>query len=305
MPSRGDFSNLRENTKYILDMQSTKLSLCLLLLLTACSDNSLQALRSAEQPHDPYYRELSRLYLTLAETESRAYDWESSEYFANKGLNAAYGHEVERADYTGWNIPPAELEAIRKADALFDQLVTDKTRREKPLFSAQAQVYYDCWLEQAEETWNNKKDMRPCQKAFFDALGAIQQFDFYYKKSDALKHWFAKVATPVISTSYLVFFGWNEAALNAEAMKVAETVIRDYRAHGKAEVVLNGHADKSGGDEYNLALSQKRAEAVKAYLIKAGIPSNVIKIFAFGETDPKTASPAREKSNRRVEVFLE
>lgn len=286
-------------------MPRLKLSLCLLLLLSACSDNTLDALRTADLPQDPYYNELSRLYLTLAETESKAYDWESSEYFSNKGLSAAYGHDVERADYTAWNIPPAELPAIEKADALFDQLITDKTRAEKPLFAAQAQVYFDCWLEQAEETWNNKKDMRPCQKAFYDALGAVQQFDYYYKKSDQLKHWVSKVAAPVISTSYLVFFGWNDSGLNAEAVKVADTVIRDYRAHGKAEVVLNGHADKSGSDEYNLALSQKRAEAVKAYLVKSGIPANLIKIFAFGETDPKAASAAREKSNRRVEVFLD
>ncbi len=281
------------------------LSFC--LVLAGCGENSLRSLRSVELPSDPYYRELARLYLTLAEEQEMAYDWESSEYFANKGLEASYGHDVPRANPADWDIPPAEQGDIGRANELFDQLITPATRQKTPLFAAQAQVYFDCWLEEAEESWKKSPRERTCKEAFFDALGAVQQFDYYYKKDPSLKNLLPKELAPVISTSYLVFFGWNQVSLDDEAMKIVNTVVRDFKEHGKAEVVLNGHADGSGTEEQNLVVSESRAETVKMALIEAGIPAKLIKIFAFGESDPKvkTTDGAKEKTNRRVEVFLD
>lgn len=284
------------------------LSLLLCLSVAACGDTDLRALRSIDMPDDPYFHELSRLYLTLSEAQARDYDWDSSEYFANKGLKAAYGHEVPRANPADWKIPASELPEVTRANALFDQIITPEARSKNPLFAAQAQVYFDCWLEQAEEATATKQKLRPCQEAFFDALGAIQQFDYYYKNTGEKGGTpLPREISPVISTSYLVFFGWNSASLGAEAMKVVATIIRDYKAHGKAEVVLNGHSDSTGSEDENLKFSQRRAEAVKAALIHAGIPSKLIQIFAFGESDPKvkTKDNTKEKSNRRVEVFLD
>ncbi len=71
-------------------------------------------------------------------------------------------------------------------------------------------------------------------------------------------------------------------------------------------IVLNGHTDTVGGAEYNFKLSLKRAEAVKAALIKRGVPADVIRTFGFGKTDPAiaTGDNVAEPKNRRVEIFL-
>jgi outer membrane protein OmpA-like peptidoglycan-associated protein len=66
---------------------------------------------------------------------------------------------------------------------------------------------------------------------------------------------------------------------------------------------INGHTDNVGNDARNLALSQKRADAVKAYLVKKGIETSRMTATGFGETKPvednKTA--AGKAKNRRVE----
>jgi len=69
--------------------------------------------------------------------------------------------------------------------------------------------------------------------------------------------------------------------------------------------MLAGHADKSGSASYNVGLSQRRNEAVRAYLGSRGISDGVFSREAFGESRPRvvTADCFREPQNRRVEVM--
>jgi outer membrane protein OmpA-like peptidoglycan-associated protein len=68
--------------------------------------------------------------------------------------------------------------------------------------------------------------------------------------------------------------------------------------------VLAGHADRSGPADYNVGLSQRRANNVRSYLAGHGIPDGVMTTQAFGESRPlvETADGVREPQNRRVEV---
>src|SRR3546814_3032840 len=80
--------------------------------------------------------------------------------------------------------------------------------------------------------------------------------------------------------------------------------ITAYGDCGGANVMLAGHADKSGAASYNVGLSQRRADAVRAYMTSKGIPDGVISTEAFGESAPRveTADGVRELQNRRVEI---
>ena len=73
-----------------------------------------------------------------------------------------------------------------------------------------------------------------------------------------------------------------------------------------SRVALTGHADRSGSDKYNMALSLKRANAVKDQLVKQGIPADQISVVGKGESEPLVATPdgVREPQNRRVEIVL-
>jgi OmpA-OmpF porin, OOP family len=111
----------------------------------------------------------------------------------------------------------------------------------------------------------------------------------------------AKVCTP---GPYIVFFDWDKSDVTPEAASILDNAISNYADCQNTKVVLAGHADRSGSASYNVGLSQRRADSVKAYMTGRGIPDGVISTEAFGESRPRvqTADGVRELQNRRVEI---
>ena len=113
------------------------------------------------------------------------------------------------------------------------------------------------------------------------------------------------VEAPVCSPGpFIVFFEWDKSDITPEASSILDNAVTQYQTCGNAQVMLAGHADKSGSASYNVGLSQRRADSVKAYLSAHAIPDGVITTQAFGESRPRvdTADGVREVQNRRVEV---
>lgn len=111
---------------------------------------------------------------------------------------------------------------------------------------------------------------------------------------------------PVVCTPgpYIVFFEWDKSDITPEAAGILDNAISAYQDCGNAQVMLAGHADRSGSASYNVGLSQRRADSVRSYLTGRGIPDGVIGSEAFGESRPRveTADGVRELQNRRVEI---
>ena len=109
------------------------------------------------------------------------------------------------------------------------------------------------------------------------------------------------VATP---GPFIVFFDWNKSDVTPEAASILDNAAAAYQQTGQASITLAGHADKSGSAQYNVGLSQRRADAAKAYLAGKGVPETAISTEAFGESRPlvETADGVREPQNRRVEI---
>lgn len=107
-------------------------------------------------------------------------------------------------------------------------------------------------------------------------------------------------------TSYMVFFDWDRADLSAEARTVIARAVAAARQGEQVRIDLTGHADRSGTDAYNLRLSERRADAVKAAMVEQGLPATAISTVAKGESDPLVPTPdgVREPQNRRVEIVL-
>jgi len=103
---------------------------------------------------------------------------------------------------------------------------------------------------------------------------------------------------------FLVFFDWDRSVITPEAAAILDRAADQYAATGQTSVTLAGHADKSGKPDYNVALSQRRADAVKSYMTGKGVAAGVISTEAFGESRPlvDTADGVREPQNRRVEI---
>ena len=106
--------------------------------------------------------------------------------------------------------------------------------------------------------------------------------------------------------SYLVFFDWDKAELTDRARRIVKDAA-DNSVHVRyTRIEVNGYTDTSGTPQYNQGLSIRRAEAVKAELIKDGVPVSAISTKGFGETHllVPTGPGVREPQNRRVEIVI-
>jgi outer membrane protein OmpA-like peptidoglycan-associated protein/opacity protein-like surface antigen len=103
---------------------------------------------------------------------------------------------------------------------------------------------------------------------------------------------------------YIVFFDFDRSDISAEASTILNNAVTAYANCGSARVMLAGHTDTSGSASYNMALAQRRNDAVRSYMTGRGVPSGQISGEAFGESQPRvpTADGVREAQNRRVEV---
>ncbi|HYG29343.1 MAG TPA: OmpA family protein [Allosphingosinicella sp.] len=103
---------------------------------------------------------------------------------------------------------------------------------------------------------------------------------------------------------FIVFFDWDRDEITPQAAGILDNAAEQYRATGNAQVVLAGHADRSGSDQYNVGLSQRRADNVRQYLAGRGVAEGAMRTEAFGESRPavETADGVREPQNRRVEI---
>jgi OmpA-OmpF porin, OOP family len=107
--------------------------------------------------------------------------------------------------------------------------------------------------------------------------------------------------------SFMVFFDWDRSDLSAQAMSTIRQVAQAYKQRGSARVTATGHTDRSGPDDYNMALSLRRANAVKDALVREGVPATAISVVGRGESQPlvQTADGVREPQNRRVEIVMQ
>jgi len=110
--------------------------------------------------------------------------------------------------------------------------------------------------------------------------------------------------TPCVGGPFMVFFDWDRDEITPQASAILDNAASAYQTCGQAQVMIAGHADRSGPDQYNVGISQRRAANVRSYLAGRGIPDGVMAIEASGESRPlvETADGVREPQNRRVEV---
>jgi outer membrane protein OmpA-like peptidoglycan-associated protein len=109
---------------------------------------------------------------------------------------------------------------------------------------------------------------------------------------------------PPIIGPFVVFFDWDKSDITPQAAAILDNAAASYAQTGQAQVMLAGHADRSGPDDYNVGLSNRRNASVSAYLVAHGVPAGVITSQGFGESKPlvETADGVREPQNRRVEI---
>ncbi len=107
-----------------------------------------------------------------------------------------------------------------------------------------------------------------------------------------------------------VHFALDKYDLSADARKIVEANVKAIKAAASAvstyQVTIEGNCDDRGTTSYNIALGQKRADEVKAYYVRLGIPADKIATVSYGEEKPVCYEATQEcwTKNRRADTLL-
>lgn len=109
--------------------------------------------------------------------------------------------------------------------------------------------------------------------------------------------------TPLVLSG--ITFEFDSANLTPEALPILDDVIASLMYYPEVEVEIQGHTDNYGTDEYNLKLSQERADSVKEYLVRNGIAEYRLTTSGWGESKPVATNDTDEgrAQNRRIEFI--
>ncbi|MCL9806225.1 OmpA family protein [Flavobacterium amniphilum] len=103
-----------------------------------------------------------------------------------------------------------------------------------------------------------------------------------------------------------VNFDFNKATLTPKAKANLDRLIPVFKEYPDTDIKIYGYTDSKGADNYNLSLSEQRANAVRGYLVAKGLKSTRFNITGMGEADPiaSNESDAGRAENRRVEFAI-
>jgi peptidoglycan-associated lipoprotein len=114
----------------------------------------------------------------------------------------------------------------------------------------------------------------------------------------------AATAQGPANVARIVYFDYDSYVIKADYQGLIEAHSRFLKANTGRRVVIEGHTDERGGREYNLALGQRRAEAVRRALGLLGVPDTQVEAVSFGKEKP--ANPGSNETawaqNRRAEI---
>jgi outer membrane protein OmpA-like peptidoglycan-associated protein len=209
------------------------------------------------------------------------------------------------------------------ADAIGEYRRSDRTRQqaEREYLTKQQQMAQHT-TEALANTRGELADTERSRKAGAKALGAEHtarigaeaKADEYEQRAHEASDALAKLAATkeearglVITLSGSVLFATNQSTLLPTAQTRLNQVSTALMATKERSLIVEGHTDSQGTASYNLALSQRRADAVRSYLISRGYPATRIRAQGIGKDRPVTENRSAEgrANNRRVEIVVE
>jgi OOP family OmpA-OmpF porin len=299
-----------------------------ILFSNGCAYHSIEKLKSTPNNNNQFSQALSDAYLEFALYEmNEMHDEIDASYFAEKGYKARTGQEVLPELINNWDIDIIFLDEVNnKRMELISTLGTNRAK-DFPILSARTQLGFDCWLEQLEESWQ-KDHIKKCYDMMNKGLITLSKSNINHNKDIVEKTIIKKKNIKKVITEkeeikdiqeiknivniddklkFEIYFAHNVYKLNNDIKYSIKTIYDNYIGNNNFTIEVIGHTDRSGSEQYNITLSKLRANSVKKYLRSLGIVEESISTFYFGEKKPKilTKDGIKEKTNRRVEIFIE
>lgn len=258
----------------------------LLLVLGACT--SALPPEKTEALGMPFNEQLKERYLQLAASRRSSLDFDYF-HFREKAEASLLGDVVAPdsvADHDiclGWQ--PDVLATREQLLGLLD----DGGRFSAPAAAAEAQVDFDCWLDDLEA-----QSQKGCP-AVTDSTPPPNPTQC----GDRLMTSLAALTNE--GAPFSVFFASGETGIDDEGQEVVARIKRSADISQPSRIVVTGYADRRGIAADNEALAEQRAREVAKALIAEGVPAATITVDAWGET----VSAESLDENRRVEIVFQ
>jgi len=273
------------------------------LVLAGCSGLELDRARGVSPEGSAFQNELYGGYIGLASSEYAEGDYTDSDFFALRAVAAAGNTAPAPQELAERRLPEDVAPELSQARNLLVDALARGAAEKFPALAANTQINFDCWMQEQEENFQ-PDDIAACRGQFLVGLSSLNVGLTPLAPMAEAAPAPAPAPQPV---KLVVFFDFDESDLNAAAsVKLGEAVaaIKDRKT---VRILVSGHADRAGTNEYNAKLSRLRAIAIADALAQAGVSIQATTVEAFGELRPAVATEddVREASNRRVEIVIE
>ena len=280
-----------------------------MVVLSACASIApeIEATRNMPSTASNFNKALQAEYAIIAKMEDDEGDTDNAQYFIDKAKMAAQGKKVAPQAIAERSLPGdtvAELEAARQA--LVDALNATGTIK-APKDAAHAQAMFDCWIEEQHENIQ-PKDIAACRSPFFTALEKVVRSltPETMAAKPAPKAAPKPAPLPPVPGPYTVFFAFDSSEVDGTGWATITEAVEKAISAKITRININGHADRSGANAYNLSLSKARIAAVASALVNVGLSLDMITSTPLGEESPIVPTPdgKREAKNRRVDIIF-
>ena len=177
----------------------------------------------------------------------------------------------------------------RLQDAQNQMAQAEQERQQAEMQSQQAQQQTQQAQQQAQQAIQEKEQMRARLR---------EQLNQVLQTRDT--------ARGLIVSMPDVLFDFNKYTLKSEARERLAKISGIVEAYPGLKLQVEGHTDSIGSDEYNVQLSEKRADSVRAYLVSNGVRPDSVSAQGFGKADPvaDNSTASGRKLNRRVDMVV-
>ena len=288
-----------------LRSQHCKLSVALTLgmSLAACTSMIEQA-EMADVTDEAFGRQLHAEYLELARAEKAEYDNSDADAFAGRALAAAAGTPTAPENASARDIADENKGALLAGYRELNEALDNGGRDRQPELAAKTQAAYDCWLQEQEENFQ-PEDINACRDRFNANLAQLKGALTTAAATTAAT---APAPATMRSASYTVYFRFDSDRLSDKAKAIVSKAGKEASAMTVDKIVIDGYADRAGGEDYNVKLSGRRADRVAGWLVGL-VPASLrskISTRLHGEDNlaVQTSDGTRNAANRRAVIHL-
>ena len=273
-------------------------------IVAGCTGLELDRAKGFEPSGSEFAKNLYAGYIDLSASEFSEGDYKDSDTFALRAGAAAGDKPGTPEDIAQRRLPTNKTGELSESRARLMAALSAGAREKAPIQAANAQVMFDCWMQEQEEN-RQPAHIASCRAGFKQALLAAEAA---VKPAPMAKAPPFKKAMPPkkVTQKFVVYFPFDSSKLTPDSTRVVLRAIDAAKGMKAKRIYISGYTDTAGPEIYNDKLSEMRTNTVAEVVKGGGISGRKLGLGSFGQNvnAVKTPDGVRSQPNRRVEILI-